>query len=140
MNPMLLQQLYSTQSGTAPPPIRDVMDWQNAAVAAYRQAEREELVAMRAKLASRIRELTGLCVAPATIAVDRDKGTAIVAVDSVSFRLRRSDLVLIRPHASRTGYIESAPIENISDLGRALVALENQDDLEMDGEDWTHSF
>lgn len=100
-------------------------DWRVAAVAAYRETERDEISAMRTNLASRVRAFTGFAVAPASIHVDADTRVATVALDNVLFRLRRGSLMLVRPCAScGQGEFESAPLQELADLGQALEAWE----------------
>ncbi len=134
-----------TQARTAPPTAQPdgSPDWRTRAVAIYRQVEQEELMTLPAVLATRIRDLTGRAVALPSIWVDREARTATVAVDGVLFRLRQHNLVLLRPCATcRSGYVESAPVEHRSDLGRALLAWEAacDDASEEDDEDWSHSW
>ena len=135
----------STHPRTAPPtPQPDGSpEWRTQAVAIYGQVEQVERMTLPAVLVTRIRGLTGHVLALPSIWVDREARTATVAVDGVLFRLRQHTLVLLRPCASsRTGYVESAPVEHRSDLGRALLAWEApcNDASEEDDEDWSHSW
>jgi hypothetical protein len=65
--------------------------------------------------------LTGCHVAASLVAVDRDAGIAILALDGVRFRLQRHEVVLLRPCANcGTGEFASDPLITKGDLGHAL--------------------
>ena len=144
MQTMLHETRTSIQGKPTPlvPQVDGRVDWRTQAIAAYRQVEQEELMALPAALAARIHDFTGHAVALSSIWVDREARTATVAVDGVTFRLRQGTVTMIRPCAtSRTGYVESAPITDRSDLGRALLTWDAAGDAsEEDGDDWTHSW
>ena len=100
-------------------------DWRTAAIAAYRATEQDMIVTMRAALASRVLALTGYRVQPTSIVVESDSRVATVALDGVVFRLRLGNLVLVRPCAEcGYGELESTPLVELADLGRALADWE----------------
>ncbi len=145
MQTMLHQPRTSIQATTTPlaPQIEGGTDWRTAAIAVYRRSVQTELTALPQELVARIHELTGHAVALTEIWIDHEAGTATVAVDGVLFRLRQGTLMLIQPCAtSRTGYVESAPIGQRSDLGRVLLAWEAacDDASAEDGDDGSHSW
>ena len=96
-------------------------DWRMAAIAAYRASEHDLIMTMRAALASRVLAFTGYEVQPTSIVVESDARVATVALDGVVFRLRQRNLVLVRP-CVECGYgeLESTPLVELADLGRAL--------------------
>ena len=120
------------------------LSWQEAAIIAYRQAERTDRNRLRQELASRIHELTGQSVDAGSISVDQGTRTATVTVGDVVFQLRQTALVLVRPcvHCG-VGRCTSAEIACAVDLGHALAVWEPRcaacawDD---EDEDWSHSF
>ena len=96
--------------------------WHEDALAAYRYRERERLLALRMELVTRVQALTGHQVAPDAVYVNREAGTATVAVDGSIFRLARRQLTLLRPCAyCGTGQFASRAIESLADLDFALV-------------------
>lgn len=133
----------STRSSRWPAAVRSV-DWQEAAVTAYRQAERAERDRLRQELTSRILEITDQSVAAGSISVDPGTRTATVAVGDVMFQLRRADLLLVRPcvHCGVDRFT-SAAIACAVDLGHALAVWEPRCAgcaLDDEDEDWSHSF
>ncbi len=124
---MLVQQAQQPRTGTmfsGASQIRST-NWRMAAIAAYHATERDEVVTLRATLASRVLAFTGYLVPPTSIVVDHETRAATVALDGVVFRLRRGDLMLVRPCAScATGELESTPLLTLADLGQALASWE----------------
>jgi hypothetical protein len=97
--------------------------WHSRAVQAYRQAEREEVAALQAEMVSRIAALIRRDIEAGAVYVERAEQTATIAVDGVVFRLRRGELVLLRPCAEcGVGRYESPAIRTLADLGYALSA------------------
>jgi hypothetical protein len=97
--------------------------WHSRAVEAYRQSERDGNAALRADLAARVSALTERAVAPGSVYVDSADRTATVNLDGVTFRLRRHELVLLRPCPEcGLGHYESPAIATVADLGYALSA------------------
>jgi hypothetical protein len=133
----------STRSSPWPAGVRS-LSWQEAAVAAYRQAEYADIDRWRRELTSRILEFTGQSVEAGAIYVDAGTRTATVALGNVVFQLRHAELFLVRPcvHCG-AGRFTSATIDCAADLGHALAVWEPRcagcalDDEE---EDWSHSF
>ncbi len=99
--------------------------WREEALAAYRHIERERPIALRMELATRVQALTGTPVAPDAVYVNREVGTATVAVARSVFRLARRELTLLRPCAyCGTGQFANPTIESLADLDYALVGWE----------------
>jgi hypothetical protein len=93
------------------------------AVEAYRKAERDEISGLRDELAAWVAALTERTVPLESIYVDQTDRTATVAVDGVTFQLRRHALVVLRycPECGLGPY-ESPAIQTLADLGYALSA------------------
>jgi len=99
------------------------LGWQAHAVAAYQHLNAQAGASARSELALRVRQLTGRAIDSRAIYVDHDTHIAVVSVDGVLFRLRRQQLVLVRPcPCCGLGQYESAPIASAADLGFALGA------------------
>jgi hypothetical protein len=112
-------------SRTEPGAIGATPDWRTGAIAVYGRAEPDDTGALRTELASRLRALIGRRFPPGAIQVDRDGRVATAVVDGTRLRLRRHDLLLVRPCAHcGTGDFESPPLLNLVDLGQALAAWE----------------
>jgi hypothetical protein len=95
--------------------------WQTEAIEHYRRAITGVEDALRAELEGRVASLTGRHVTPSLVVVDRDARIAFLALDGVRFRLRRHDVVLLRPCAHcGTGEFASEPLITRCDLGHAL--------------------
>ncbi len=119
-----------------------VRDWREAAVAAYHRSELTDSSSVRQELITRILELTGQRVEPGAIQLERTTQTATIAVGDLWFRLRGSELCLVRPcvHCG-AGRFESAAIHDLVDLGHALAVWEPCcEGWCVDDEDWTYSF
>ena len=99
--------------------------WREEAITAYRQIERERPLALRMDLATRVQALTGTPVAPDSVYVNREAGTATVAVAGCVFRLTQRELAILRPCAyCGTGQFTSPAIESLADLDYALIGWE----------------
>ena len=95
--------------------------WREDAIAAARRKATTVVLTMRAELASRVRALTGIPVAPDSVYADGDVGVANITVDGTTFRLAQGTLVILRPCAyCGTSHFVSPPVASIADLGRAL--------------------
>jgi hypothetical protein len=81
----------------------------------------EDESALRKELVDRVGMLTGRRVVSSLVGVDGDARVAFVALDGVRFRLRRHEVVLLRPCAyCGTGEFASDPLIAQEDLGHAL--------------------
>jgi hypothetical protein len=133
----------STRSSAWPAAIRS-LNWQEVAIAAYRQVERTDRDRRRNELASRILEVTGQSVEAGSVYVDAGTRTATVAVGDVVFQLRHAELFLVRPCVRcGVGRFTSAAIDCVVDLGHALAVWEPRCAgcaLDDEDEDWSHSF
>jgi hypothetical protein len=122
---MLHPSIDTARPGSRPQPggAGSTFDWRSGAIAVYRQAEPDKTDALRTELASRIRALIGRSLLSEAIQVDRDARLATALVDGALFRLRRHDLMLVRPctHCGTSAF-ESSPIGGLTDLGHALAA------------------
>ena len=97
--------------------------WHSRAVEAYRQAEGDQIATLQVEMVSRIAALIRRNVEVGSVYVDRSEQTATVAVDGFVFRLRRGELVLLRPCSEcGIGRYESPSIRTLADLGYALSA------------------
>jgi hypothetical protein len=97
--------------------------WHYRAVEAYRQTAQDEIAALPVDLSARVAALTGRALAPESVYVDRAERAATLALDGIVFRLRRDELVLLRPCPEcGLGHYESPAIERLADLGYALSA------------------
>lgn len=122
---MLVQHIQQPRIGTMFSEAPQAPDWRIAAIAAYREIERDQIAAMRHNLAARVQALTGFLIAPDSIHVDRDTHTATATLDHVRFRLHHGNLILLRPCTlCGLGEFESMPIEELADLGHALAVWE----------------
>ncbi len=100
----------------------DHITCQAEAIEVYQMTGEDEVTGLGAELATRIRELTGVTLAPDKIYVDREKRLAVTNVHGVVFRLERRDLRVMRPCAfCRTEQLASPSIYTRADLGHALV-------------------
>jgi hypothetical protein len=97
--------------------------WHSQAVAAYRQAEHEQIAALQAEMVSRVSALIQRNIAAESVYVDRAERTATLAIEGVVFRLRHGALALLRPCPEcGIGHYESPAIRTLADLGYALSA------------------
>jgi hypothetical protein len=98
-------------------------DWKARSVAAYRQAQSQEIATLPGELALRVHSLTGRTIAAESIFVDSEAQMASAVVDGAVFRLRDGQLVLVRPYAEcGNHHLESAPLATQADLGYVLSA------------------
>jgi hypothetical protein len=95
--------------------------WQTDAIQTYCLAVVEEDSTLRAELADRVAALTACRIPPQQVVADRAARVAFLAFDGVRFRLRRHQVVLLRPCAHcGTGEFASDPLITRGDLGHAL--------------------
>src|SRR5215207_1494688 len=95
--------------------------WQAAAVGEYERSLPTRHADLRTQFAARILALTGRQISSEEIYTDGR--LAVAGVDGVTFRLRHSDLVLVRTCTyCGTGHFESPEIKDLADLGYALSA------------------
>jgi hypothetical protein len=102
-------------------------DWKARSVAAYRQAQSQEIATLPAELASQVLCLTGRTIALESILVDLEAQTATASVEGAVFRLRHGQLVLVRPNVEcGNQHFESPPLATQADLGYALSVWQPQ--------------
>jgi hypothetical protein len=65
------------------------VNWQTAAIEAYRAVERDKVASMQSFLASRVLAFTGFLIPSASLHVDLEARVATAALDNLLFRLRR---------------------------------------------------
>jgi hypothetical protein len=95
--------------------------WHRRAVEAYKQTAQDEIAALPVDLIARVAALTGRTLSRGSVYIDRAKRAATVALDGIVFRLRRGELVLLRPCAEcGLGHYETPAIGTLADLGYAL--------------------
>ena len=117
-------------------------EWRSRAVSLYEQQKDVDATALERELAMRLRRLTGRTLAAGAITFDAEARSATATVDGVRFRLRKGELVVLRPCAV-WGQQEYASdrIENVFDLGRALSGWQPLcDQCVSEDEDWSHSW
>jgi hypothetical protein len=96
-------------------------NWQEHAVATYRQSMPNIEEKLRTDLANRLYDLTGREVMSSLVYADLEKKSARVRVDGVSFRLTHGQVVMLSPCAHcGVREFESPAIEGPEDLGYAL--------------------
>lgn len=104
-------------------------DWQERAIAAYRDAQRQRMAELCAQLISEVGRLTEQTISAESVVVDRDAGCAQVVLDGIRFQMCSEAFVLLRA-CVRCGCSEfrSTPLTTVSDLGYALVGWHPQCD------------
>jgi hypothetical protein len=113
-------------------------DWQERAIAAYRDVQRQRMAELCARLISEVGRLTEQSIATESIVVDRDAGFAQVVLDGIRFQMSGEALVLLRA-CVRCGDSEfrSTPLTTVSDLGYALVGWHPQCDRCISNSIWS---
>ncbi|PLS78617.1 MAG: hypothetical protein CYG59_17700 [Chloroflexi bacterium] len=99
--------------------------WRERAISAYRQSLPDVAARLRAELAARLAALTAQNITAESIYANSEEQLAVVAVDGMVFRLRRHELMIVRPcSVCGVGQFESPAIATLPELGHALTDWE----------------
>ncbi len=99
--------------------------WRAQAINAYQQSIPDAAARLRAELATRLAALAAENIALESIYANVDEQLAVVAVDGIVFRLRRHELMIVRPcSVCGVGQFESPAIATLAEVGHALTGWE----------------
>ena len=98
-------------------------DWQERAIAAYRDAQHQHMAELCTRLINEVGRLTEQIISADSVIVDRDAGYAQVVLDGVCFQMCSEALVLLRACVCcGNSEFRSTPLTTMPDLGYALVS------------------